>query len=382
VFHYKGGFDVVIANPPYIPIENMTEREKTIYETNYSELSRKYDSAVVFILKGRKLLCKTGHLIYISSITWQTGENYSLLRQTLFTKSGVKLIVNLPFDIFKAAYVDTGIYMVSAAKSSNYKIYCYPKTATELKLESINYQIVPTSLIEPPDYKVILNIFTSVLLHNIKSRKDVVMLGDISISTQGLAGNVFKWKTKKSSKNDFPYLVDGQVYRYVIKKNVTGYTDMKDKPSLMRFYDSGEKILVRRIINRQDRLMATLIDEQLVFKKDVNPFLINDKRVNPRFVLGILNSILVSFLYIKTSSIAIKDDFRQTTLAELRRIPIPICSEAQQKSLINIVDRILAAKRANPQADTSALEREIDQLVYQLYGLTEEEIAIIMGKEK
>lgn len=47
---------------------------------------------------------------------------------------------------------------------------------------------------------------------------------------------------------------------------------------------------------------------------------------------------------------------------------------------LKLVERALAAKRANPQADTSELEREIDQLVYQLYGLTPEEIAIVEGK--
>ena len=44
------------------------------------------------------------------------------------------------------------------------------------------------------------------------------------------------------------------------------------------------------------------------------------------------------------------------------------------------VERILAAKAKNPQTDTSPLEREIDELVYQLYGLTEAEIAIVEGK--
>jgi len=38
---------------------------------------------------------------------------------------------------------------------------------------------------------------------------------------------------------------------------------------------------------------------------------------------------------------------------------------------------ILTAKKANPQADTTALEAEIDHLVYELYGLTDEEIAIV-----
>jgi len=45
-----------------------------------------------------------------------------------------------------------------------------------------------------------------------------------------------------------------------------------------------------------------------------------------------------------------------------------------------IPTEILAAKRADPQADTSALEGEIDQLVYQLYGLTEDEVKIVEGK--
>jgi adenine-specific DNA-methyltransferase len=50
--------------------------------------------------------------------------------------------------------------------------------------------------------------------------------------------------------------------------------------------------------------------------------------------------------------------------------------------LEKLVDHILSAKRANPQADTSAMEREIDQLVYQLYGLTEEEVKIVEGIKK
>jgi hypothetical protein len=64
----------------------------------------------------------------------------------------------------------------------------------------------------------------------------------------------------------------------------------------------------------------------------------------------------------------------------LSEIPIKKIPDDEQKSFIKLVDRILAAKRANPQADTSALEREIDKLVYHLYGLTEEEIKIVEKK--
>ena len=75
-----------------------------------------------------------------------------------------------------------------------------------------------------------------------------------------------------------------------------------------------------------------------------------------------------------------QNNFRQTTLAELRELPIPSGTPAKQANISELVHGVLLAKHRNPDADTSALEREIDQLVYQLYGLTEEEIKIVEGK--
>jgi hypothetical protein len=54
--------------------------------------------------------------------------------------------------------------------------------------------------------------------------------------------------------------------------------------------------------------------------------------------------------------------------------------EQVQKPFIGLVSKILAAKQRDAEANTTALEREIDQLVYELYGLTEEEIAIVEEK--
>jgi len=69
-----------------------------------------------------------------------------------------------------------------------------------------------------------------------------------------------------------------------------------------------------------------------------------------------------------------------------RPIPVPLINRPQQQSFITLVDRILAITKdedylQNPekQAKVKALEREIDQLVYKLYGLTEEEIKIVDG---
>ena len=66
--------------------------------------------------------------------------------------------------------------------------------------------------------------------------------------------------------------------------------------------------------------------------------------------------------------------------ATIEALPIPSATPAQQKPIIALVDKILAAKKANPQADTSKEEAEIDRLVYQLYGLSEDEIKIVEGR--
>jgi len=87
----------------------------------------------------------------------------------------------------------------------------------------------------------------------------------------------------------------------------------------------------------------------------------------------------MSWLYVNTPSIATKDDFRQTTLAELRDLPIPAASPEKQKAVERLVDRILTATQRNADADVSKREREIDELVYALHDLTLEEIKIVEG---
>ena len=63
-------------------------------------------------------------------------------------------------------------------------------------------------------------------------------------------------------------------------------------------------------------------------------------------------------------------------------VPIPNFPEKIERNLTKLVDRILAAKAQDAGADVSALEQEIDELVYALYALTPEEIQIVKGTAK
>ncbi|MBE7410974.1 MAG: Eco57I restriction-modification methylase domain-containing protein [Leptospiraceae bacterium] len=99
----------MIGNPPYIPIEMINENQKEYFLRKFSKLERKYDSSILFFLSMTRKINGSGYLGFISSITWQTGENCNKLREYLIKKVGIAQLVNLPFDVFKDAYVDTGI---------------------------------------------------------------------------------------------------------------------------------------------------------------------------------------------------------------------------------------------------------------------------------
>jgi hypothetical protein len=61
-------------------------------------------------------------------------------------------------------------------------------------------------------------------------------------------------------------------------------------------------------------------------------------------------------------------------------LPVPRIAVKDQNEIVSIVDRILDAKRRDAAVDTSALQRELDRLVYHLYGLTKDEIGMLEGR--
>ena len=99
-----------------------------------------------------------------------------------------------------------------------------------------------------------------------------------------------------------------------------------------------------------------------------------------KFLWKILSS-KVLYWYYKTISVQLGSSAVRMFSIYVEKLPIPNVKLELQKSIIVRVDSILAAKKEEPEADTTALEAEIDQLVYKLYGLSDEEIAVIEGRD-
>ena len=95
-------------------------------------------------------------------------------------------------------------------------------------------------------------------------------------------------------------------------------------------------------------------------------------------MLGVLNSSVAMWLFTKLLA-KLQGDFFEPSAIFMEKFPIPVTTDVSQ--IEKLVERILTAKRGNPQKDVSALEQEIDELVYKLYGLTKEEIAIVEGQK-
>ena len=387
----NGGFDAVVGNPPYIPIEIFSDAEKRYYQSKFPEFKRKYDSSVIFISKALSTLNKNGLLAYISSQTWETGENYSEFRKKIFSNYGCVEIINLPFNIFKDAYVDTGVFIFSKTHKPNYNFYSYAKKEKIEIIPELPFEVIETTLIKEPDYKLIFNNSVNQILQKLSS-DEFFNLGEITISTQGLSGSRFNKTTIVSGEWALPFY-NATVKRYSIELDEGYKTSLKEMQSLYQFYKKAEKILIRRIINRQDRLDAVYLNEEGVFKKDLNPFILKESSINTKYLLALINSKLFSWLYLNSSSIVTKDDFRQTTLAELRKLPIrkiSVSTKQPHDQLVTLVTQILESKKQLAAAVTdsdknylqnkcSSIDRQIDKLVYELYELTEEEIKIVEG---
>jgi adenine-specific DNA-methyltransferase len=117
------------------------------------------------------------------------------------------------------------------------------------------------------------------------------------------------------------------------------------------------------------------LDEQGFYGNDNNQLIVS----GDRYLLGILNSRLMNFV-LQHLCDKVQGGFYRLKIIYIEQLPILSATAGRKAPIVTLVNQVLAAKKADPKADTSALENRIDQLVYQLYGLTEDEIAVVEGK--
>ncbi|MCM2356836.1 MAG: N-6 DNA methylase [Geobacteraceae bacterium] len=394
VYHKKRGFDVVIANPPY-GVSQPKELKK--YFDTYSHRGESY---ILFVEKGLEILRDGGHLSYIVPDTYLNLSFAAPLRNHLLKISKIKEIVVLPARVFESATVDTTL--LSAEKSfinSNFhetdvKVKTFTKQNKVFDIDSPTQETFVSTTVwhEQGTFNVCIDCAESELIARLD--KQFRTVGELTEMFYGIkAYQVGKGKppqteeirstkpftsSRREHEKFLPFFDGKHIGRYQLnwkEDNWLHYGPWLAEPRNPDKF-KGEKILIRKIV--AETLIATYVPDTsysntLLYVLKLKP----DIPLSYLYQLGILNSRFIGWYFRKKFQIAAEDTFPQIMISDIQQFPIPEVSSDQQAPIIERVQKILA----NPASpDVPRYEAEIDRLVYELYGLTEEEIELVKGK--
>jgi type I restriction-modification system DNA methylase subunit len=401
----SGGFDCVIGNPPYGAL--LTDAETSYLRSKYETATSELDTYGLFIEKAINLCRPYGRVSMIVPTGWYSGVGFGSLRRHVAGSTDPSVFVNLPYDVFEA-WVDTTVFVaVKRAKPLDWPrrpscpviLKTFPKRhkiehLSEFDEETHAGEITSWFADGTDQFLTYADTATATLITKIQNRGK--SLKDFADIQRGVTPyNLTERPEHTHSRRAF----DGTVRRYSFDPGNERYLRFDDslaEPKPERYF-KGPRILLRELISRQFRLQAVKVTEDFVTNKSMQSILPVGGGTDLNYLLGCLNSGLMSWYFLRRSNIAQRDDFPKIVLKETRNLPIPPvdlaepADKARHDKMVELVDRMLelskqkhSGKLAPSQVDRidreiSAADEEIDDLVYELYGVADEERTIIEG---
>ncbi|MCA2654140.1 TaqI-like C-terminal specificity domain-containing protein [Microcystis sp. M061S2] len=385
------GFDVIIGNPPYISIEDITWDHRRFYETIYQTATGRFDLYSLFIEKAMQIKQPTGVFTYIIPGKFLNNKQFVTARKIVCDNHGVT-VVKIDEKVFEDAQVNSVIVENYPTTKAQYKAF----KITRQELQQLSETEVSSIL---NDKEIIFRLEINTKLDNLiaKIEADTLKLKEIAEVKDGIVAGTIKdilFIDKKIDKDSHKLYFGKNLSRFYL-----GTTDvwvnykpeemMKQEVKRQAGKRSGlwmrdKKIFERdKIIYRKvgKELIATYAEKGIYYEQTIHSCHITDKRFKTKYVLGLFNSTLFKFYYQKTNSQG-GDIFPQVRISSVEKLPIKLADSKTQETIETLVNQILAKKSEDNSADTSELEKEIDKIVYELYGLSEEEIRIIEGEIK
>ncbi len=357
------GFDAIIANPPYGA--KLDSHEKA-YLKRVAKETQNLNSAALFIDAAKNRLLKSdGVLAFIVPKSLLYVESWRSLAFALLDKTRVLVDVEAAFKNVKLEQVFFIYDMHHAAD-----FYTARKFVDETWIRTVE---IPTSYVNAFQAWI-----CDVSPEEIRLGERINRIGTfmraISQTTRGLSVE----RLLKPS-GDIALIGGKNINRY----GVEGVKGFLNNEALDRTNKKVQSLLQPKIISQKivtTRKINATVDKagDILGVNTVENTFITDANFHPNFIVACFNATLVNwyvhrFIYCSARMTMFFDNYY------VGKIPIPVVSLAEQQPIVELVERVLAAKREDPDADTSALEREIDALVYALYGVTDEEIAVVEG---
>lgn len=431
------GFDIVIGNPPYIMEDDNKSvfdglREKPCYQG-------KTDIWHLFTCQGLQVLKPNGLISYIAKNQWLESQSASNMRESIYKNTAIKTIIDFGVNmVFEEASQQTMIFFLQKElKNLTHEIE-YKKYISKLNINEIailltetksndNLEIFTKNIAKLYDSKANLTFSSTqneTILLKIEALKNfefdekkemiqgiiggpdeafIVKCEDLETFNEDekkylkmLHTNTGKYYTKESEKYIF----------YISKKNfdnknIEDFPNIKSKLEPFKnqlnnrretlsgqkkwyhiwwerdesFFKKGDKIV---FASRTEGAKFTFTNGS--FYGSRNLFFIKSNRVNLKYITALLNS--KSMYFYMHERLKHTGDLLQIDKNQFMKIPLFVADDKSVNEISIKVDEILTLKKQNPKADTSELESQIDSMVYNLYGLSDEEIKIVESKQK
>lgn len=392
VFRDNSGFDAVIGNPPYGLLNKKQNQNTSImadeYELKYYKTNKILQPAKggminifrLFICKSFGLLKKDGHLSLIFPMAFMCDLSAFNLRKFVLNENKIDYLEAFPERdnenkrVFKSAKMSVCILGASRTKvdennsfpmrisTDKYVDLKSPKTWMSLRdIKVIDNSSLTIPLMKPEEYKILLKVSDN---SSRMSEFSKCYTGEIDLSLN---------KKYVHLENTYARMLRGaQVQKFYTTYNISQgdilYLDdvayLKENDTPRSKHHLQKRIVMQGItgVNEKYRLKMTIAEEGIFCANSVNYLLLGDKIY---YFLGLLNSHLLNWVFAKLSTNSNVNGY------EVDNIPVKVADEDVCKKVEQKVKQLLLV----PNDENT--QQELDELVYSIYGLSEEEKTII-----
>ncbi|MBT9143952.1 MAG: Type IIS restriction enzyme Eco57I [Dehalococcoidia bacterium] len=391
VFHEKGGFDVVIANPPYIDYRYIPrDTVKSLSNFYVYNPSARPNIYMFFIERSYQILKTNGVLTYINPNQFLSIDAGYTLRKMLINNTTIKFFCDVSYiKVFSEASTYSLVWSFLKRNEEDYTIRVNRCSDLNM-LSATTFEISKSEITVDRELRVAI----------VENRE---LLSKVAYSKYRL-GQLCKmvWGTSRSGYGKLK--IKETQYLHLSEKRQRMYRPILQTSDIKRFYIDWQREFIpvsiyseniKRVFE-QEKLLIARVTKKLQSAMDTErryvgkATIIFSSAMSLKMTISLLNSKLINYWYCtKFETTHMAGGYIRFDIPYLSQIPIPksiIDDPSRQEPFVDLVNQILAITKegeylTNPtkQARVKKYEHQIDQMVYELYGLTEEEIKIVEG---
>ena len=383
----KGGFDIVIGNPPYFVYQESHVgeiRELRSIQGNKIAFGGKLNAYKLFIASSLNVLClKNGIMCVICQNSLLADKQATELRKHILNNCQLISIDSFPerdskkkrvFESVKMSVCIPIVRNMCSDKYFNVFIWDDKNKKTGLITRFNREEILSMDKLEYVIPRLKAE-YTPIIIKLIKYK-------EIGLKCfEGELNMTFHKKYFTTDRRN-PIILKGaaiQRYFYTLQMSQGEIEYLNENAYLFDFgtsekanHHNNKRIAMQGMTGANDkvRIVMSIVPEGFYLANSCN-YVFAPKGFDLEALLGILNSRLVNWFFRCFSTNSNVNGY------EIDNLPIPYVSQEKQEAIKTKVLNVIQNKNLDHHANTSTVEYEIDRLVYQLYGLTEEEIKVI-----